>query len=455
MDWHIDPRRSDRAPYLQIVDAIERGVGAAMLRPGDRLPAQRTLASQLGVDLTTVTRAYREAGQRGLIEARGAAGSFVAPPRVAQTQLVDLSMNIPPQPEGIDLRSRLARGLSQVVARIDIDTLMTYHHAGGHQGDCKAAATWLKPMLGKVNPGRIVVTPGAQAALAALLLATTRAGSTVLVEPLVYPGIRSAAQRLDRRLQAVACDADGMCPDALGRQLHALAGDALIYLNPTASNPTAHTMPLARREALVHVARKHATLLIEDDPYSRFVDAPPPAFATLMPEATCHVATLSKNLTPGLRTAHVVLPDRVDRDAVIDALRAMLVMAPPVMTALATQWLLDGTADALLHQVTHESRLRRDIALNLFTGIPGVRCEALHLWLPLPSQQDADRFLRAASDAALAVAPADAFAADAAAAHPGARISLGPAHSRGELTSALRRLQHVLHATGDQVPRAI
>src|SRR5690606_20539265 len=49
----------------QIVTAVEDGV----LKPGDRLPPQRELAQALGVDLTTVTRAYTEVRQKGLLEA--------------------------------------------------------------------------------------------------------------------------------------------------------------------------------------------------------------------------------------------------------------------------------------------------------------------------------------------------------------------------------------------------
>ncbi|MFY0100221.1 GntR family transcriptional regulator, partial [Acinetobacter baumannii] len=73
------------------------------LKPGDRLPPQRMLADRLDVDLTTVTRAYGEARRRQLLEGRGAAGSFVAAPKVDLSQVIDLSMNIPPPPAGIDL----------------------------------------------------------------------------------------------------------------------------------------------------------------------------------------------------------------------------------------------------------------------------------------------------------------------------------------------------------------
>ena len=63
--------------YLALAQAIEADIAAGRLRAGQRMPPQRTLADSLGVDLTTVTRAYREAQDRGLIEAVVGRGTFV------------------------------------------------------------------------------------------------------------------------------------------------------------------------------------------------------------------------------------------------------------------------------------------------------------------------------------------------------------------------------------------
>ena len=261
--------------YLRIVQALERAVWSGTLRPGQRLPAQRSLASELGVDLTTITRAFNEARKRGLIDARGPLGSFVAPPQVELAQLVDLSMNLPPSPGGSQVAEVLRRGLSSVLTRSDAGNLMTYHVGGGSAADQMAAAQWLKPILGRCEPARLVVTEGAQAALSALLLALTDAGDTVLCEPLVYPGLLHAARVLQRRLQVVDSDEHGMRPDAL-RRLARTTGARVVYLNPTAQNPTAHTLPDARRRALAEVLRAKALHLLEDDPYRLPAAASPP-----------------------------------------------------------------------------------------------------------------------------------------------------------------------------------
>jgi DNA-binding transcriptional MocR family regulator len=94
----------------------------------------------LGVDLTTVTRALAEARRRGLVEPRGSLGTFVAAPVFELAQTVDLSMNVPPPPEGIDFDDMLRRGLAQVTLHADASLLMTYQLGGGTQPDREAGA---------------------------------------------------------------------------------------------------------------------------------------------------------------------------------------------------------------------------------------------------------------------------------------------------------------------------
>src|SRR3712207_644857 len=106
---HWAPRPEGRAGpiYLAVADALAEGVRSGELRGGDRLPTHRALADALGVDLTTVTRAYAEARRRGLLDATVGRGTFVRgrqelePRRRAEglgavdfTGVVDLSMNL-------------------------------------------------------------------------------------------------------------------------------------------------------------------------------------------------------------------------------------------------------------------------------------------------------------------------------------------------------------------------
>jgi DNA-binding transcriptional MocR family regulator len=439
--------------YLQVVRFMERAITDGRLRPGDRLPPQRQLATALGMDLTTVTRAYAEARQRKLLHANGAMGTFVSAPRFDTAQVVDLGMNIPPPPQGVDLTALLKRGVDQVLTHTDSHLLMSYHPGGGSDVDRAAGVAWLAPMLGRLENARVVTCPGAQAALAGLLLALSDAGDTVLTEPVLYPGMISAAAHLGRRLVAVESDAEGMLPDALDQAT--LAHKArVIYLNPTLRNPTATSMPATRREQLVAVARKRDLRIIEDDPYWPLCRAAPPPIARLAPERTCYIATLSKALTPGLRTAYVVTPDASSRSAFLGSLRAVTLMSTPVMTSLATQWIHDGTAATLLDGVRAEAGERQSMAArilrpaNLLTGAEAPAAEGIHLWLPLPGRWTARALTMTARLEGLAVTPSDAFSYGAPQ-EQAIRISLGGVKDRVRLKQGLDRLMQLMES-GDE-----
>jgi len=428
--------------FLQIADALQAAVVDGTLKPGDRLPPQRRLAAQLDVDLTTITRAYDEARRRNLLEGRGARGTYVAAPKVELTAVLDLSMNTPPPPDGVDFDDMLKQGLSQVLMRADSALLMTYHLGGGSDSDRKAGARWLAPMFGHPDCGQVVVCPGAQAAIAALILALTAPGDVILAEPMSYPGLHAAAAQFGRRIVAVEADGHGMVPEMLEDACRRHK-PGLVYLNPTLQNPTASTMPERRRRELAGIAKRCKVRIVEDDPYWLLADAPPPPIAAFAPEQAIYISTLSKCLTPGLRVAFVLVRDPHERERFLVALRSFALMAAPLTAALATQWILDGSADRLMEGVRKEARVRHRMARDILAGRYSGSGDGLHVWLELPAYWHSAQLARAAAGCGIAVTPAEAFASGSATANA-IRISLGSIKDRGRLQAGLQGLSHLL-----------
>ena len=438
-------RRGADALYEQIVERIEDGFACGALSAGDRLPPQRAVASRLGVDLTTVTRAYAEARSRGLLVADGQRGTFVAARKVELQSRVDLSLNIPPPPFDTDLQELLKVGLGQVLLRAEVELLMTYHLGGGSHADRLAGARWLAPMLGDLPPERVALSPGSQAALCALVLACTGPGEVLLCEPLVYPGFLAAARQLGRKVASVAIDDEGMVPAALERMARQTRA-RVVYLNPTIQNPTTVTMPESRRRQIAALAARLDLQIIEDDPYWLLAGDAPPPLARIAPRQVHYVSTLSKCLSPGLRSAFVVSPDSGRQAAFLAALRSFSLMRAPLTAGLTTQWLQDGTAERILAGVRTEARARQDMALRALPGTlprPHASREGIHLWLELPSYWTASAFAQAARTQGLAITPSDAFAV-APDATNAIRISLGEGRDRKRLSHALARLSTLL-----------
>ncbi|MFC6019533.1 GntR family transcriptional regulator [Plantactinospora solaniradicis] len=67
-------------PYLRIVRDIRRRIAEGELRPGDRVPSTRQIATQWGVALATATRALTTLSQDGVVRAQPRVGTVVAAP---------------------------------------------------------------------------------------------------------------------------------------------------------------------------------------------------------------------------------------------------------------------------------------------------------------------------------------------------------------------------------------
>lgn len=446
-DWISLPDRSGGPIYGQIVTALEDAVARGVLRPGDRLPTQRALADRLGVDLTTVTRAYTEARHRGLLDAVTGRGSFIAGGSGSSAPAMDLSMLMPPPPQGLVLGELIERGIAGLLARTNADVLMAYHVGPGAPPDRIAGAHWLEPTLGPIPPERIVICPGAQPALAGIVSLLARAGDILLTEPETYPGLINLAAHLKLNLVPVARDEDGLLPDALAAACRAHSPRAL-YIQPTIQNPTTATMPEARRRDIARVVAVHNLMVIEDDPYSRLIDHPSPALAHFAPERTFHVATLAKTMTPGLRTAYVAVPEGFAPETLADAMRALTLMPAPLMTALATRWIMEGTATHLLSAVRREARARQALARELLPAGAVAHPDGLHVWQTLPDHWDRQRLTETARRQGLGVMPAEAFSVGFPA--PNAvRISLGAVTERARLATALAALAAIISGKSD------
>lgn len=417
--------------YRRIAEALEAAVAQGELQAGDQIPAQREVARIVGIDFTTVTRAYALARERGLIEGTTGRGTFIRLRTIEdEAGLVDLSMNLPPPPAGLNLAALLRETTGAILARTDPATLMAYHPGAGSLAQRAVGAAWLAPVLGEVAPERVVVASGAQTALSALLDHLTTPGDTIIAEAFAYPGLLATAAR--RGLKVVACplDGEGLEPEALAR-LVAQHRPRLICATPTFQNPTAATMGLARREAVLDIARMADVTIVEDDAYGLLPTTPPPALAALWPEGVFHVATTAKTLSPGLRLAYVVAPPG-HAEGFAAALHAIAQMPAPLMAAVVTSWIRDGVAGQVLAGVREEAAARRAVAAELLPAAVG-GAESLHVWLPGAVAAPAAR------ERGLALVGAEAFRAQGVAGE-GLRISLGAAGKRATLAKGLREL---------------
>jgi DNA-binding transcriptional MocR family regulator len=451
MDWV--PTFSDREGpiYRRIVEALAADVASGRLLRGQQLPTHRALAKALGIDLTTVTRAYTEAQRRGLTEARVGQGTFVAENAGRfrqgweQQPELDLSMNLPPQPPEADLEGRLTRGIAALQREAGLSTHLNYREPGGSAIERGAAADWLRPRIADAEGDRIVICPGTQTALFNFLVSFMSPGDVVLTDALTYPGIKAAAAHIGIRLIGVPADETGIVPEALEAACRRHAPKA-VYLVPTIHNPTTVTMPLSRRERIAEILRTQDVLLFEDDAYGALEPGAVP-FASLVPERTWFAASLSKCIAPGLRVSFLLTPDHDSARQVTTALRATLQMPVFLMVALVTRWLQDGSADAMIRAIRDEAAARQKLASSVLArhAFAAHPC-GHHIWIPLPRSWGRAEFASHVQRQGLAVVTAEAFSVEKTQPHA-IRVSLGAASSRSELVRALEILSTALRSS--------
>jgi DNA-binding transcriptional MocR family regulator len=457
--WTPDIAGRTGPRYRAIAEALAAAVRDGVLAPGTRLPTHRDLAWRLKVTVGTVSRAYAEAERRGLIAGEVGRGTFVrggaAPPALRQhaappgDDLVDLSVH---RPRGPSETALTAAALQELAGAEDLAELIDYQPHAGRPADRAAGAAWIARTGGPAaTPEQVLVTAGGQHAMTAVLAAVADPGDTIAVEALTYPGIRATAAMLRVRTLPLAMDEHGVVPDALAAACRARRIRAA-YLLPSLHNPTAATLPLERRRRLAALAEQHDTLLIEDDLYGFLSAAPLPPLAALAPERAVYLTATSKCFVPGLRVGYLSCPAALV-DRVAATIRATLYTAPPLMAALASRWIADGTADRLVAEKRAETAQRQEAARHLLP--PGYRTtpEAAHLWLPLPEPWSGDEFAAAARRSGVAVTPASAFAAGGELPRA-VRVCIGAPPSLAQLERGLLRLARLLSAA-PQSDRAV
>ena len=166
-----------------------------------------------------------------------------------------------------------------------------------------------------VAADNLIVTTGSQQALDLLGKTLISPGDKVIVEGPTFLATIQCFRLYGAELISAPIDGNGVKTDEL-EALIAEHKPKFVYLIPTFGNPSGAMLSAERRKAVLEMAVKHNTLIVEDDPYGDlyFGDAPPPSLLNLSAsvpgsrELLVHCGSLSKVLSPGLRVGWMIAP---------------------------------------------------------------------------------------------------------------------------------------------------
>ena len=166
-----------------------------------------------------------------------------------------------------------------------------------------------------VAADNLIVTTGSQQALDLLGKTLISPGDKVIVEGPTFLATIQCFRLYGAQLISAPIDGNGVKTDEL-EKLIVEHRPKFVYLIPTFGNPSGAMLSLERRKAVLEMAVKHNTLIVEDDPYGDlyFGEAPPPSLLNLSAsvpgsrELLVHCGSLSKVLSPGLRVGWMIGP---------------------------------------------------------------------------------------------------------------------------------------------------
>lgn len=456
--WHPDLSGFDGPKYLALLSALRLALRGGKLTEGMRLPPVRELAWKLSVTPGTVARAYQIGAQEGLLDTVVGRGTFVAARSARLGPSLTILDDTPPGEKLArnllaDLRSaRLPDvGQQQVIAAILRDL------ADGPAGDYvdypsmrqdyplrQAYCDWLADQgLGPMTADDLVLTLGGQNGLGVAMQCCLRGERPhVFCEELAYVGFRLAARLNRAEVVPVALDGQGMVPEALD-QVCRRYGGRIVCLTPDAQNPTAGTMDLERRTALVRVARAHDLQIFEDNCYSISRPAEP-SLRMLAPERTWTVTSLSKSIAAGLRFGAVACPPGLGHAARLTGQNQFFGL-PGVVADIALALLRSGQAAHLREAVLEVTGRRLELTLNGL-GHHDLKWQRGlgFVWLTLPPGRLVSTFVREAEAAGVLVRSADEFAMIDGRAPRAVRIALSGAVADTDFSAAMKVLAGLL-----------
>jgi DNA-binding transcriptional MocR family regulator len=392
-----------------------------------RLPAERDLATSLGVSRTTVTSAYDALREDGFIASRQGAGSWTAlpvaarpvagAPRAAFTAFVQGFE----APGTIDLgcASLGAPSIFEEAVAAAVRELPRYSSGPGYE---PAGLMVLRQAIADRYTTRglptraeeIVVTVGAQQAFTLLTHTLINRGDAVLIERPTYPHALGSLRSQGARLVPVGVH-DGWDLDLVGASMRQ-AAVRLAYLIPDFQNPTGHLMSEPEREQLVAAGRSAQSYLVADETFAELeIDGGPvvPTAAFDTGGRVISIGSASKLFWGGLRIGWIRTTIPLARR--LATAREPMDIASPVLDQLIVVELLNR-----VEEVRAERRLflreRRDaLAEALHTRLPSwtftVPPGGMSIWARLPSPI-ASAVTDAAFNRGVRLVPGPVFGAD-------------------------------------------
>lgn len=314
--YEINGKNKYYSLYADIREDIIRG----KFKAGEKLPAKRTLAAELGVSVVTVQLAYEQLLAEGYITSRERSGYYVerievqlskteskkgsdAPEKAAKSQyMLDfVKGSTPVALFPFSVWARLMRGVladcgEHLLERVPCD--------GDKELKAEIAAYLYRSRGIDVDPKYIVIGAGAEYLYGVIVQLLGR-DKLFAVENPGYGKISGAYSLNGAKISPVTVIGTGISLNEL-KNSHA----DVLHISPAHQFPTGVVTPASTRSQIIEWAREGERYIIEDDYDSEFRLSGKPLHSlySLCPGKVIYMNTFSKSLAPSMRMGYMVLP---------------------------------------------------------------------------------------------------------------------------------------------------
>lgn len=450
-------RSSPKPLYQQIIDEIKSLIDQGSMDITQALPSTRALAKKLGVNRSTVIRAYEELQALGYLKSRP--GSYhrvqkrrrevaynpekkssvlwkdvsntpaqeifeifirFSPERPPQSQLQKDAINI----SELDLDYRLypleefKRCTSHVFWQKGAESLQYGNHKGypplRHQ-----IARRLRLHGISVSEDEVLITNGAQQALDLIIRMLSKSKEKVVVESPTYANVIPLLKFNGVKILGIPMLADGLDLNYLEKTLRQ-EKVSFVYTIPNFQNPTGITTSHQHRERLLNICIEHHIPLVEDgfeEDMKYFGRVPLPIKSIDEKQIVIYLGTFSKALFPGLRIGWVT----ADKECInrLSAIKRFSDLSSGNLVQLILcEFLKRGYYDLQLRRLHRVFRKRMQSALKTMEdafpdGLKWTRpAGGYTIWVKTPWKMDEERWYRYLSDFGVIVSPGSYYFPD-------------------------------------------
>jgi len=377
----------------QLANGIRELILEGTLKPDMRLPATRAMSRQLNVSRNTVKNAYLNLASQGYLKSKGTAGTFVCervpdfeisalvadshpssnPQQVGNKHLETNYMPFFSPHLGGDFDFSLANSNPNIAAERTWRRLLLHQlpyrsrHANkmepaGLRVLREAISHAVSPLRGmSFNPENCFIVCDDFRAFDIVCSAVLSSGTRAIVESPCDSGIVYMLRRLGIEPIPAPIDEHGVVVKSFP-----LEDVKLAIVSPSHQIPSAATMSLARRKALLDWAEKANCYILEWDTFGEFSydDVPIQSLYSLdKNNRVIYLNCFSTWIGGGLKLGYLVVPEQL-KDAVNRSIRVLNPVTPWLDQRVTTDFILSKGFFGHLRKVRQTLRSRRDVLIN-------------------------------------------------------------------------------------------